>query len=338
VWNKLQQNITFSYFSELIILFIFLLLIIIVIDYPVSLLIAILTTVSGVVLIIISTQRRRKELAEIKELISGIRSNKFNSPGQIHLSKNLESLENEIKQMVEKTRGDIDYLRRLERMRTEFIANVSHELRTPIFTIQGFIETLLNGAIDDKEVSLNFLEKANQHTINLSSLVNDLIDISMIESGEMRMSFRYFRINDMLAAISKDMISLAHEKGVELNYTPVRENLQILGDKNRLRQVLVNLISNAIKYTEKGKVDIIVEEEPKNVIIKIKDTGIGIAENDKDRIFERFYRVDKARSKAAGGTGLGLSIVKHIIEAHSSKIEVKSEVNEGSEFTFRLKK
>jgi two-component system phosphate regulon sensor histidine kinase PhoR len=240
--------------------------------------------------------------------------------------------------MFEKERNDIEYLKRLERMRTEFLANVSHELRTPIFAIQGYIETLLDGAIDDEKVNKYFLDKANQHTINLSNLLNDLIDISMIESGEMRMSYRYFNINDYISQIIHEMMPIAQEKSIELIYYPAKEGLQLFGDKSRLKQVFINLITNAIKYTEQGKVEVLIEEEPKFGKIIIRDTGLGITQEDINRIFERFYRVDKARSRSVGGTGLGLAIVKHIVEAHNSKIEVKSELGAGSEFSFRLKK
>ena len=193
------------------------------------------------------------------------------------------------------------------------------KLRTPIFSIQGYIETLLNGAISDDKVNRNFLAKANQHTINLNNLLNDLIDISMIESGEMRMSFRYFSVNEYLESIINEMKPLADEKSLRLELEPVRDRLQLFGDKNKLRQVFVNLLTNAIKYTESGSVTISVKEEEDSGIIIIKDTGIGIHEEEIPRIFERFFRVDKARSRSVGGTGLGLAIVKHIIEAHGSK-------------------
>lgn len=282
--------------------------------------------------------RRNNELNKIKEIVTNISNNIYVNPDEIVLTKNLSGLEDAIKGMFEKAKSDIEYLKRLERIRTEFLANVSHELRTPIFAIQGYIETLLNGAVNDKKVNLNFLEKANQHTINLSNLLNDLIDISMIESGEMRMSYRYFDIHPYLANMLIELKPMADEKGIELLYVHSDETLELFGDKNKLRQVFINLIQNAIKYTEHGKVEVIVEEEKKFGLIKIKDTGIGIPEEDLNRIFERFYRVDKARSRAVGGTGLGLAIVKHIIEAHGSKIEVKSRLNEGTEFSFRLKK
>lgn len=283
-------------------------------------------------------QKRNRELDEIKLIINNIRRNLYDEAGEIKLTNNLRGLQEDIKQMFEKTKSDIENMRRLQRVRTEFLANVSHELRTPIFAIQGYLETLLNGALNDEEVNKSFLEKANHHTLNLNSLLNDLIDISMIESGEMRMSFRYFNIDEFLKAVVNEMKPMAAEKEIELVYIPARDKLQLLGDKSKIRQVLINLIQNAVKYTEKGSVRVSVEEEKNTGRIVVKDTGIGISEEDMNRIFERFYRVDKARSRDVGGTGLGLAIVKHIVEAHGSKIEVKSAPDEGAEFSFKLKK
>ncbi len=283
-------------------------------------------------------KKRINELNEVKLIINNIRKNFYSAPEEIKLSSNLSSLQEDIKLMFEKTKADIEDLKRLQRVRTEFLANVSHELRTPIFAIQGYIETLLDGAVNDKNVNKNFLEKAIQHTNNLNTLLNDLIDISMIESGEMRMTFRYFNINEYLQNIVKELTPIADSKHIKLIYMPARDQLQLFGDKVRLRQVMVNLIQNSIKYTEKGKVEVLVVEEPKFGKITVRDTGIGISQEDIGRIFERFYRVDKARSRSVGGTGLGLAIVKHIVEAHGSKVEVSSIVDSGSEFSFRLKK
>jgi two-component system, OmpR family, phosphate regulon sensor histidine kinase PhoR len=287
---------------------------------------------------IFSFRRRSKELNQVKDIINKIGRNEYSSPDDFRLEKSMTSLEDEIKKMFLKNKGDIDYLRKLEKMRTEFIANVSHELRTPIFTIQGFVETLLDGAVNDKEVSRKFLQKAQQNTVNLGNLVNDLIDISMLETGEMRMSFRYFNINDFIRSVIPEISSMAEEKNLELIFHPGRENLQLLGDRTKLKQVLLNLLTNAIKYTDSGKIEVFITELDKKARISVKDTGIGISVPDQERIFERLYRVDKARSRSIGGTGLGLAIVKHIIEAHGSVIEVKSVVNEGSEFFFTLKK
>ena len=281
---------------------------------------------------------RNRELNEIKTIINNIRKQKYSEYDEITLNKNLAALEKAIKKMFRKSKDDIEYLRKLQVMRSQFIANVSHELRTPIFTIQGYIETLLDGAVNDASVNLHFLQKAKDHTINLSNLLNDLIDISMIESGEMRMSYRYFKINPYLKEIYNELKPLADEKKLKLIYQPVDDEIEVFGDKEKLKQVFINLVQNAIKYTEEGSVEILAEDEKKIVKISIKDTGIGIPKDQQKRIFERFYRVDKARSRSVGGTGLGLAIVKHIIEAHGAQIKVESEPGQGSEFSFELKK
>ncbi|MCX6149477.1 MAG: ATP-binding protein [Ignavibacteriales bacterium] len=286
----------------------------------------------------IISKKRNTEIEKIKNVIQSIRNNNFTSPDEILLDKSLAGLQEEIQAMFLKSKNDIDNLKRLERVRTEFLGNVSHELRTPIFAIQGFLETLLDGAIDDPKVNKSFLKKANNHTENLNQLLNDLIDISMIESGEMHLSFRYFNIKEFLEQIVFEIKHLAEEKNIELLLLHGNENLQLFGDKNKLKQVMINLIQNAIKYTEQGKVEVIIEEKDKFAKIIVKDSGIGIAKENLNRIFERFYRVDKDRSRAIGGTGLGLAIAKHIIEAHSSKIEVDSDLGKGSTFWFNLKK
>jgi len=307
-------------------------------DSSLEIILLIILTVLTLILTLSIGSKRRKELEKVKAVIAGIRSSRFSQAEEIILPANLELLQNEIQKMFEKAKGDIEYLKKLERMRKEFLANVSHELRTPIFTIQGYLETLMHGAIDDPKVNKTFLEKANNHTINLSNLLNDLIDISMIESGEMRMSFRYFDLIDFIVKQIDEIKHIALGKNLELKLISTENKISVFGDKEKLRQVFVNLIQNAIKYTESGSVLVIAEVEEKFCKITVKDTGIGIPEGDLNRIFERFYRVDKARSRAVGGTGLGLAIVKHIIEAHDSKIEVKSKLNEGTEFSFRLKK
>ena len=289
-------------------------------------------------LIFIIRKNRKDELIKIKNVIEKIRTNSFDSADEIKLGSDLIELEDEIKSMFLRTQNDITYLRRLEQVRAEFLGNVSHELRTPIFAIQGYIETLLDGAINDENVNKSFLQKADQHTINLNNLLNDLINISMIESGQMLMSFRYFNAHEFLEAIINEHKPTAAKKNIELNLIDLNPKLQLFGDKQRLKQVMNNLIQNAIKYTEVGNVDIGVIEEENTGRIFVRDTGIGISDNDIDRIFERFYRVDKDRSREMGGTGLGLAIVKHIIEAHGSKIELVSNLGVGSEFSFCLKK
>lgn len=343
MWNKIKKNLYASkiYFVEIFIVFVLFLFFISFI-YPLSLTqfisLSLLTLLFLFILLYIIGEKRKLDILEVKTIIESIRKNKFNSAEEIKLTTSLVDLEDEIKSMFLKTRSDIENLKKLEQVRTEFLGNVSHELRTPIFGIQGYIETLLDGAINDPKVNKNFLIKAARHSENLNNLLNDLIDISMIESGEMRMSFRFFDAKEYLESIVNEMKNLSETKGIPLILGEIRPNLQLFGDKVRLKQVMTNLISNAIKYTDKGKVEILIVESEKEGRIIVKDTGIGIADSEISRIFERFYRVDKVRTRAVGGTGLGLAIVKHILEAHGTKITVKSTIGEGSEFSFVLKK
>lgn len=290
------------------------------------------------IILLIIGSKRKNELTKISNIIKGIRENSYNNPDEIKLGKHLSQLENEIRGMFFRTKNDISNLKKLEQVRTEFLGNVSHELRTPIFAIQGFLETLLDGALYDNKVNRTFLQKANQHTQNLNNLLNDLIDISMIESGQMRMSFRYFDVNEFIAAIISEMKPLANNKEISLIFHRDPGNSKVFGDKEKIKQVMVNLVMNAIKYTEKGRVEIGIIDEGKRGKIYVKDTGIGISDSDLSRIFERFYRVDRDRSRQQGGTGLGLAISKHIIEAHGAKIDVVSRLGEGTTFSFSLKK
>ena len=252
----------------------------------------------------------------------------------------IASLAAGINEMARTLGADLERQRKLERVRTEFLGNVSHELRTPIFSIQGYLETLMDGAVDDPAVNREFLGKAHTHAERLNALLNDLIEISRIESGEMKMSFRWFPLNQFLEAVEDDMRPLADRKQIQLTTEyPAVPDLRVWGDRDRLKQVMVNLIENAVKYTEAGgSVRVGVVLEPDQAMISVSDSGIGIPEDHHRRIFERFYRVDKDRSRDVGGTGLGLAIVKHIVEAHGGTISVSSEPAKGSVFTFTVKR
>ena len=244
-----------------------------------------------------------------------------------------------INELVEKLKADIVQLKKLEQVWTQFLGNVSHELRTPIFAVQGYLETLLNGAVDDPSVNHVFLEKAQSNLGRLNALLEDLINISQIESGEMKMSFRYFRVNEFLESIIKDYEPIAAANNVALNLSceTLTED-EVFGDKDRLRQVLNNLISNAIHYNKPGGEVIVASKKSEHSIqLSVRDTGVGISSDQIPRIFERFYRVDSNRSRELGGTGLGLAIVKHIVDAHGSNVNVESKIGEGSVFRFLLK-
>lgn len=283
-------------------------------------------------------RKRKNEIEEIKSVIKKIRKNQITSEEEIQLSPSLSDLEGNIKSMHKKTIRDLERMEKLAQARTDFLGYVSHELRTPIFTIQGYLETLQNGAIDDPKVNRNFLNKAKYHSENLNTLLNDLIDISMIESGLMSLSFRYFNLSNFLNDIVKNIqVENLNEK-IELSLSDFDNEIDVYGDKEKLRQVMNNLINNAIKYTEEGSVTVSVLEKNKTIIVSVKDTGIGIDESDYEKIFQRFYRTPRDRSSNIPGTGLGLAIVKHIIEAHNSTVEVNSEIGKGTEFSFKLKK
>lgn len=233
---------------------------------------------------------------------------------------------------------DVTKIRLLEQMRTEFVANVSHELKTPLTSIKGFVETLLDGAMEDPKTSRRFLGIINEESNRLSRLIEDILSLARIEAPAYEFETEP---TNFLAVVNKqkDLLSpMALEKQIDLS-VKVPENLpRVLIDSDPLEQVIVNLLENAIKYTPAGgSVELEVLPEEDHLLVQIKDTGIGIPKEAIPRLFERFYRVDKARSRDVGGTGLGLSIVKHILEKHGERIWVESELGEGSIFTFTLK-
>ena len=235
---------------------------------------------------------------------------------------------------------EIAQLKRMEEFRKEFIGNVSHELNTPLFNIQGYIHTLLEGGIDDQNVNRYYLERAAKSVERLILIVDDLEAISKLESGEFTLEQRTFDIQELTRDVFDSLELRAKEKKISLKFKEGSNRpVFVYGDKDRLRQVMVNLIENSIKYgKDDGTTSVGFYDMDQNVLIEIIDNGIGIAAEHLPRLFERFYRVDKSRSRVQGGTGLGLSIVKHILEAHAQSIHVRSTPGVGTTFTFRLKK
>jgi two-component system phosphate regulon sensor histidine kinase PhoR len=234
---------------------------------------------------------------------------------------------------------DITELRRFEKMRREFVANVSHELRTPVTSIKGYVETLLDGAIDDKDNAVEFLHIISKDAERLIRLIEDLLDLSKIESGQMSMVFKPCAVAMVVERVAAGLARVLHERQCRLRIEIPDDLPPVMADEARLAQVLVNLIDNAVKYSPSGsEVIITATVEKPYVQIDVIDNGIGIPEQDIPRIFERFYRVDKARSRDLGGTGLGLSIVKHIVQAHKGDVRVSSRVGEGSRFSFTIPK
>lgn len=251
----------------------------------------------------------------------------------------LKKVNKEIFNYAEQKQEEIRELRQLEAFRREFMADVSHELKTPIFAAQGFVHTLLDGAVEDKSVRTKFLKKAAKSLDGLDILVQELLTISQMETGEIKMHFEHFDIVQLCKEVIDQLEGKAEKKDLTIKLKHQYDQHFVFADYHRIYQVLTNLISNAIKYTKKGgKATINFTQQDDQIITSVRDNGRGIPEEDINRIFERFYRVDKSRSKEKGGTGLGLAIVKHIMEGHGSKVIVESEYKKGSTFSFALKK
>lgn len=300
-----------------------------------------LGTIALILLLSVQVARSiTKPILAIATTAQAIRDGDLRQRVTVSTNDEITSLATSINEMAERLGNDIERLTRLERVRSQFLGNVSHELRTPIFSIQGFLETLLDGAVDDPAVNRTFLEKAHKHAMRLNALLNDLIEISRIESGEMKMSFRYFGVQEFLEQMGDEMRQLAEARDLAFSLeSTLSADIKALGDRERLRQVIMNLVDNAVKNTEAGgSVILRAVLEKDRCRIEVQDTGCGIAPEHHDRIFERFYRVDKDRSRDVGGTGLGLAIVKHIVEAHGGTIGVHSTVGVGSTFFFTLKR
>jgi len=273
-------------------------------------------------------------------IIKNVSNKQFEDYDDIDV-ENIDELDELIKQtiraskMVEK---ELIRLNKIENYRKEFIGDISHELKTPIFAIQGFIETLLNGAVHDDEVNEVFLHKAMKNVNRLTYLTKDLMEISRLETGELKSNMQEMFLRDVVLDVVENLQYKAEDENIELVVHDFDKNIQIRADRNQIKQVLINLVENAIKYNkENGKVEIGMKELGSGKIeMFVKDTGIGIDPNDIERVTERFFRVDKSRSRERGGTGLGLSIVKHIIEAHGEKLAIESKPDEGSVFRFTL--
>jgi two-component system phosphate regulon sensor histidine kinase PhoR len=256
------------------------------------------------------------------------------------LSKRIKSISAERNNLIEERAEEIKRLNELENYRKEYLGNISHELKTPIFNIQGYISTLLDGGIDDAKVNKDFLGKAEKSVDRMIAIVEDLQTITQLEKGELEIEEERFDI----VALAKDVLDAQELKAKESKINLELKNdasqkIFAFADRFRVRQVLVNLVVNSVLYgKQNGITSIKISDAGERVIVEISDNGIGISKEHLTRIFERFYRVDKSRSREMGGTGLGLSIVKHIIEAHGQNIDVMSTEGAGSVFSFTLKK
>ena len=236
-------------------------------------------------------------------------------------------------------RKEIERLTDQEEFRRDFLGNVSHELKTPIFSIQGYILTLLEGGLEDDTINRSFLQKAEKSINRMIEMVDDLDEIAKLESNRIELNLQPFNIVNLANEVVEAVEYKAKKKGIKLSVSNQSSSVIVTADAAKITQVLTNLLMNSINYgKEGGKTNIRLYDLAENILVEVKDNGKGIAEEHLPRLFERFYRVDKGRSRADGGSGLGLAIVKHIVEAHKQTINVRSTLGEGATFSFTLKK
>jgi len=257
------------------------------------------------------------------------------------ITSDIDSLSNSVKNYVQGKRIEIKNLTERDSFRKDFLGNVSHELKTPLFTVQGYILTLIEGAINDKLIRDKYLERANKGVDRLVAIVKDLDMIAKLETEGLKMNYEVFNIIDLIQNVFDLFEMKAKKRNITLQFDKVYDYpVFVNGDKERIEQVLINLIVNSIKYGKlNGLTSVGIESfDKKKFIIKVVDNGEGIKEEHISRLFERFYRVDQSRSREQGGSGLGLSIVKHIVEAHNETVLINSTFKKGSEFSFTMKK
>jgi len=282
-------------------------------------------------------------LKRIKPLLSTIEFLQIPTANQykyIDDGEVLKEIDKQFMQWANSKLKEISELKANEKFRKEFLGNVSHELKTPLFNIQGYISTLIDGGLEDESINMKYLQHSEKNINRLISIVHDLETISALESGDKKLDYKKFNIYELIEEVVTMHEIRAKHKGIMLKIkSKLSKNILVIADKKGIADVLSNLVINSIIYgKENGETLITIEEIDGKIWISVSDNGIGINKENIMRIFERFYRVDKSRSKIQGGTGLGLSIVKHIIEAHNQKIKVQSTLNKGTTFSFSLEK
>ena len=253
--------------------------------------------------------------------------------------KSIDDVRKDVEEWAEEYKEEIELLRKNERFRKEFLQNLSHEFKTPIFTIQGYVDTLLEGALNNPDVNKKFLEKTSKSIERLTHLINDLDEISSLERGELTLNKQKFVIQDLVKEVYEALSNIAEQKKIKCSIKKGCESpLTVFADKEKIRQVLLNLVENSIKYgKENGSVVAsMYKTDEQHILVEITDDGVGISEKHLPRIFERFYRTEEGRSMDVTGSGLGLAICKHIIEAHGQSIHVRSTEDVGSTIGFTL--
>jgi two-component system, OmpR family, phosphate regulon sensor histidine kinase PhoR len=278
------------------------------------------------------------EINNIKVMLKDLKLKRLYNKKQLDAQRNpFKFIKQEVEDFAMTKETEIANLRNMEKYRMEFLGNVSHELKTPIFSAQGYIHTLLDGALNDLTVNENFLKKAAKNLDQLEILVNDLLTLNQIEIGAIKLHFEVVELQELISDILEDHHAKIQEAAITM-VVDIPDKLTVLADRKRIRQVLNNLIENAIKYGGDAVTIQVKAQKTTNLVsIAVSDTGPGIAKEDISRVFERFYRVEKSRSREKGGSGLGLAIVKHILALHGFRIKVSSKPYEHTEFSFKLK-
>ena len=256
------------------------------------------------------------------------------------IDSDVNSFSRDLEEFVKLKRTEIETLKKEGIYRKEFVGNVAHELKTPLFSVQGYISNLLDGAMDDKELLKKYLKRAEKSVDRLTFIIKDLDLITQLESSTLKLKVTSFDILKLTEEIIEDLEIRASKRNIKIIFNKnYDKQILVEADKNRIEQVITNLVSNSINYgSEKGTTEISFESNVEKIIVKVNDNGEGITEENMPRLFQRFFRVDVSRSRSQGGSGLGLAIVKHIIDAHNENIYVQSTVGVGSEFSFTLKK
>lgn len=279
---------------------------------------------------------------KLKVLYRSIRKGKFedNIDNRFNINDDvIENAEKETKQWTEERIDEISKLKEQEEFRREFLGNLAHELKTPVFSIQGYILTLLEGGLEDENVNRMFLEKAEKATERMTKILEDLDSITRMEVNAIALNLSNFDIKELVSEVFEALDDKAKKKNIELKFSKNFDSVLVYADRSKIGQVLINLLINSIAYgSEGGKSSVRFYIMNDIITVEVSDNGPGIAEEHLPRLFERFYRVEKSRNRNEGGTGLGLSISKHIIEAHEQTINVRSTVGVGSTFTFSLDK
>jgi two-component system phosphate regulon sensor histidine kinase PhoR len=343
--KKIKKTYKFAYKTSFLISFLFTVVLVVLLSLTKDITWWIITIgfVSSYIISFIVIQQRVEHFIyrRVKSIYDRVSLLDASTVSKKNVTTDMTSLQEEVEKFAQNKKLEIETLKDRENYRKEFMGNVSHELKTPLFTVQGYILTLLDGALKDKKVRDKYLNRASKGVDRLIYIVRDLDMITKLESGDLTLYKEEFDLIEIVQNVFDLLEMKAAKKDITLTFDSFYpEPVWVFADKEKIQQLLTNLIVNSIKYGKKDGATVISLEElnKEKLLVKVSDNGIGIARENIKRLFERFYRVDKSGSRKEGGSGLGLSIVKHIIEAHKEKITVNSQLGEGSEFSFTLKK